>query len=188
MHRRRLITLMCGPLCALSCTLPTRAATQEPVLSLYGLVLKDAGVDAFVNAARAVGATALPTPPGAAAALDVRAAGVPALERLEVTAHEGLVAQVAFTVKAYGQDNLALRQLLLEKYGPPLTVSPRPLPFGGFGSRSSPRGGFQWRFEGGMRLIYTHPTIGDVTLAYVNDARLAQVSAPAAPAALTNRF
>ncbi|MCP5271110.1 MAG: hypothetical protein H6932_07740 [Burkholderiaceae bacterium] len=158
------------------------------MLSLYGLALKDATVDAFVAAARAVGATPLPTPFGTAAALDVRAVGVPALQRLVVTAHDGRVAQVEFTVKAYGEDNLALRQLLLEKYGAPLTESARPLPFGGFGSRSSPRGGFQWRFDDGLRLVYTHPTIGDATLRYVDDARMAQFNAPAAPADLRNRF
>lgn len=170
------------------CSLPVWTAAQSRALSLYGVPLKDAPVDGFVAAARAVGASALPTPPGAAAALDVRAAGVPALERLVVTAHDGRVAQVEFTVKAYGQDNLALRQLLLEKYGPPLTVSARPLPFGGFGGRSSPRGGFQWRFDDGLRLVYTHPTIGDVTLRYVDDGRLADVHTPAAPADLRNRF
>lgn len=169
-------------------SLPAWAAAQARSLALYGLPLKDATVDAFLTAARAIGATVLPTPPGTAAALDVRAAGVPALDRLVVTAHEGRVAQVEFAVKAYGQDNLALRELLLEKYGPPLTVSPRPLAFGGFGGRSSPRGGFQWRFDDGLRLVYTHPTIGDATLRYVDDARMAQVDAPAAPAELKNRF
>ena len=180
MFRRLFLTLLPG--------LPAWAQAQGSALSLYGLALKDAPVEAFVAAARAIGATPLPTPPGVAAAFDVRAAGVPALERLTVTAHEGKVAQVQFAVKAYGEDNLALRELLLEKYGAPLTVSVRPLPFGGFGGRSSPRGGFQWRFADGMRLVYTHPTIGDATLSYVDDARMAKVDAPAAPADLKNRF
>lgn len=168
--------------------LPAWSLAQGQGLALYGLPLKNARVEDFVAAARAVGAQPQTPPFGTAAAFDTRAAGVPALERLTVTAHEGRVAQVQFTVKAYGQDNLALRQLLLEKYGNPLTVSARPLPFGGFGTRGSPRGGFQWRFDDGMRLVYNHPTIGDVTLSYVDDARLAQVDAPAAPADLKNRF
>lgn len=161
---------------------PARAE-DPPVLALYGLPLKDATVEAFAAAAKAVGAETLQ--PGV---FDVRAAGVPALERLTVTAHEGRVAQAQFLVKAYGQDNLALRELLLDKYGPPLTVSARPLPFGGFGGRSSPRGGFQWLFADGMRLVYQHPTIGDVTLSYVDDARLKAVETPAPPADLKNRF
>lgn len=175
---------------ALAGALPRARAqgSAGAALSLYGLPLKDAPVEAFAAAARAVGATPLATPAGLAAAFDTRAAGVPALERLTVTAHDGRVAQVQFTVKAYGEDNVALRQLLLEKYGTPLTVSARPLPFGGFGGRSSPRGGFQWRFADGLRLVYTHPTIGDVTLSYVDDARMASVDAPAAPADLKNRF
>lgn len=142
----------------------------------------------FSAAALAVGAQALPAPAGAAAGFDVRGAGVPALMQLGVTAHDGRVARVRFTVKAYGEDNLALRRLLLEKYGPPLTVSPRPMSFGGFGDRGSPRGGFQWRFDDGLRLVYEHPTIGDVTLSYVDDAAMAKVEAPAAPTDLTNRF
>jgi hypothetical protein len=168
--------------------LPIAAWAQGSNLALYGLPLKDARVDAFLAAAQAVGARPQTPPPGTAAAFDTRAAGVPALERLTVTAHDGRVARVQFTVKAYGQDNLALRQLLLEKYGNPLTVSARPLPFGGFGTRGSPRGGFQWRFDDGMRLVYNHPTLGDVTLSYVDDARMANVDAPAAPADLNNRF
>ena len=161
---------------------------QGTALSLYGLPLKDAPVAAFEAAARAVGATPLPAPPGTEAAYDVRAAGVPALERLTVTAHEGKVARVQFSVKAYGEDNLALRELLLDKYGAPLTESARPMPFGGFGSRSSPRGGFQWRFDDGLRLVYQHPTIGDVTLSYIDDVRQREVETPAAPGALRNRF
>ncbi len=167
---------------------PALAPAQATALSLYGLALKDASVAAFEAAARAVGATPLPTPPGSAAAFDVRAVGVPALERLTMTAHEGKVARVQFIVKAYGEDNLALRELLLDKYGPPLTVSVRPMAFGGFGSRSSPRGGFQWRFDDGLRLVYLHPTIGDVTLSYVDDLRQKAVDTPTAPGDLRNRF
>lgn len=168
--------------------LPCAVRAQGTVLSLYGLALKDAALADFSAAALAVGAQALPAPAGAAAGFDVRGAGVPALMQLGVTAHDGRVARVRFTVKAYGEDNLALRRLLLEKYGPPLTVSPRPMSFGGFGDRGSPRGGFQWRFDDGLRLVYEHPTIGDVTLSYVDDAAMAKVEAPAAPTDLTNRF
>jgi hypothetical protein len=174
--------------CAALCSLPLAAGAQGNALSLYGLPLKDATLADFEAAARAVGATSLPAPFGSAAAFDVRAAGVPALERLTVTAHEGKVARVQFTLKAYGEDNLTLRQLLLDKYGPPLTESARPLPFGGFGGRSSPRGGFQWRFDDGLRLVYLHPTIGDVTLSYVDDARQKAVDTPAAPGELRDRF
>jgi hypothetical protein len=174
--------------CSAVCGLPLVAGAQGGALSLYGLPLKDATLADFEAAARAVGATPLPAPFGSAAAFDARGAGVPALERLTVTAHDGKVARLQFSVKAYGEDNLALRQLLLDKYGPPLTESARPLPFGGFGSRSSPRGGFQWRFDDGLRLVYLHPTIGDVTLSYVDDARQQAVDTPAAPGELRNRF
>ena len=163
------------------------AVAQDAVLSLYGMPLKDALVTAFLAAARQAGGV----PMGDAdTLLDTRASGVPGLERLSVTAHEGRVARVQFVVKAYGQDNIALRRLLLEKYGPPLTVSARPLPFGGFGSNAAPRGGFQWRFASGMALVYQHPALGDVTLSYVDEARL-KATAAAAPAPggdVRNRF
>lgn len=167
--------------------LSASAGAQEPVLSLYGVPLKDAGVPAFLAAARQAGGVPLGD---ADTVLDTRASGVPGLERLTVTAHEGRVARVQFVVKAYGQDNLALRRLLLEKYGPPLTVSARPLPFGGFGSTAAPRGGFQWRFAGGMALVYQHPALGDVTLSYVDEARLkaTEAATPAPGTDLRNRF
>ena len=150
----------------------TPPARAEQTLSLYGLPLKDADADAFLAAARAAGGRPLPAPAGADAALDMRAAGVPALERLTLVRHEGKVASVRFLVKGYGEDNVALRGLLFGKYGVPMTVSPRPLPFAAFAARAAPRGGFQWDFADGMRLVYEHPQIGDVTLTYVDDARL----------------
>ena len=110
--------------------------------------------------------------PGAPPTLDMRAAGIPALQRLTVLAQDGKLARVQFVVKGYGQDNLALRRLLLGKYGVPMTVSARPMRFGGFGDRASPRGGFQWQFADGMKLVYDHPRVGDVTLSYVDEARL----------------
>lgn len=171
-----------------SIALPLTGRAQGTVLSLYGLALKDAPLSDFVAAVQAVGAQPLTAPSGVAAAFDVRGGGVPALLQLSVTAHDGRVARVRFSVKAYGEDNLALRQLLLEKYGPPLTVSPRPMSFGGFGDRGSPRGGFQWRFDDGLRLVYEHPALGDVTLSYVDDAAMAKVDSPAAPPDLNSRF
>lgn len=167
--------------------LRSQATAQEAVLSLYGVPLKDAGVAAFLAAARQAGGVPIGETEGV---LDTRGSGVPGLERLAVTAHEGRVARVQFIVKAYGQDNLALRRLLLEKYGPPLTVSARPLPFGGFGSTAAPRGGFQWRFAGGMALVYQHPALGDVTLSYVDEVRLraTEAMAPAPGGDVRNRF
>jgi hypothetical protein len=182
MHRRHAVRLLILGLNAAAWPLHA----QEAALSLYGLALKDADLAVFLAAARAVGAVPSAGDP---ATLDTRAAGVPALERLTVTAHQGKVARVQFVVKAYGQDNLALRRLLLDKYGPPLTVSPRPLPFGGFGATAAPRGGFQWRFADGMALVYQHPALGDVTLSYVDEARMKAVAGEAAPPTdLRNRF
>jgi hypothetical protein len=156
-------------------------------LSLYGVTLKDADAEGFLAAARAAGGTPLPGPAGSAPRLDMRAAGVPALERLTLLSQDGKVARVEFTVKGYGQDNVALRGLLVAKYGAPYTVSARPLRFGGFDQRAAPSGGFQWYFADGMRLVYQHPRVGDVTLSYVDDARVQAVDdasragRPAAP-------
>ena len=147
-------------------------SVPEEALSLYGLPLKGARVDAFVSAALAAGARPLPQAPGMPPAFDVRGVGVPALERLTLLTREDQVAMVRFVVKGYGADNQALRGLLVGKYGIPMTVSPRPLPFGAFGARAAPHGGFQWRFADDMVLVYEHPRIGEVSLSYIDESRV----------------
>ena len=147
-------------------------AGPDAVLSLYGMTLRDADAQAFLAAAAAAGGVRSSQGSAAQPVLDMRNAGVPALQTLTLTTHEGKVAQVVFRVKAYGQDNLQLRRLLLEKYGPPMTVGARPLVFGGFAANAAPRGGFQWDFANGMRLVYEHPRIGDVTLSYTDTERV----------------
>ena len=185
MQRRSLLVLVPGFLAA-------PAWPQAPVLALYGLPLKDADLTAFLSAARAVGAVPVApsgTPSADTTTLDTRNAGVPALQRMTVSARNGRVLQVQFLVKAYGEDNQALRRALLDKYGPPLTVSPRPLPFGGFGATAAPRGAFQWRFAEGMVLVWQHPRLGDVTLTYLDESKTAPpAETPAAAGELRNRF
>lgn len=153
--------------------------TSREVLSLYGVALKDADLETFLAAARAAGGVPVAVPAGAPPVLDMRGAGVPALERMTVIAHEGKVVTVRFTVKNYGQDNEALRRALLDKYGTPLTVSARPLPAQGFDGRTSPRGGFFWAFADGMQLVYDHPRVGDATLSYTDDAKARALAAGA---------
>lgn len=155
--------------------------TRVEALSLYGLTLKDADAAAFVAAARAAGAVALPVPDGAPPLLDARGAGVPALERLTVIAHEGKLVTARFTVKNYGQDNEALRRALLAKYGVPMTVSARPLPAQGFDGRASPRGAYAWTFAEGMKLVYEHPRVGDTTLSYTDEAKAQALAAGVLP-------
>lgn len=150
-------------------------------LALYGLTLKDAPAAAFVEAAIAAGNRRFEGGSAGAITLDARGAGVPALEQLTLRVHEGKVAAVRFKVKGYGEDNAALRRLLLGKYGVPMTVGARPLSYAAFAERMAPRGGFQWVFAGGMRLVYDHPRIGDVTLSYVDDARVAALGASPTP-------
>lgn len=183
MRRRALLrTLILVPLPA---WLPSALAQSGPdaELALYGLPLKDAAAKAFVDAALAAGNQRLGTGPASAdLVLDARGAGVPALEQLTLRVHEGRVAAVRFKVKGYGEDNAALRRLLLGKYGVPMTVGARPLSYAAFAERMAPRGGFQWHFGGGMRLVYDHPRIGDVTLSYLDDARLAALAGSPAPA------
>ena len=105
--------------------------------------------------------------------------------------HGGKVAPARFRVKCYGEDNASLRRLLQAKYGVPLTVGARPLPYASFDARLAPRGGFQWRFADGTRLVYEHPRLGDVTLSYQDDARVEALDPAAAwadaPAAVRNR-
>jgi hypothetical protein len=153
--------------------------TSHEVLSLYGVVLKDADVETFLAAARAAGGVPVAVPAGSPPVFDARGAGVPALERMTVIAHQGKVVTVRFTVKNYGQDNETLRRALLDKYGTPLTVSARPLPAQGFDGRTSPRGGFFWTFADGMQLVYDHPRVGDATLSYTDDAKAKALAAGA---------
>lgn len=173
MLRRHLLPL----LAMLLTPLAQAQAVAERVLSLYGLPLKDAAAARLLEAALAAGGVRQPGPPGSAPVLDTRAIGVPALLRLTLIAHEGKVAAVRFLVKGYGEDNVELRGLLLGKYGVPMTVGARPLPYAGFAGRAAPRGGFQWTFDDGMVLVYEHPKIGDVTLSYTDPARQAALAA-----------
>lgn len=195
MNRRHSLSLLARTVAsAAACALAGAALAQAPQpqplaepLALYGVALKDADAQAFLAAARAAGGVDQPGAAGTPPRLDMRGAGVPALQRLTLVVHEGHVASVRFEVKGYGQDNQGLRELLVAKYGSPYTVSPRPLRFGGFGDRAAPRGSFQWFFDAGMRLVYEHPRVGEVTLSYVDDERMQALersgaaTGPAAP-------
>ncbi|MBY0469433.1 MAG: hypothetical protein K2Q07_10705, partial [Burkholderiaceae bacterium] len=123
-----------------------------------------------------------------------RDAGVPALQRLTLIADAGGLVSVQFVIKPYGQDNEALRQMLVQKYGLPMTADGARRPFPGFAGRFAPRGSFDWDFIGGMKLIYRQPALGDATLSYT-DVERAQRRPSAIPGpgasgagALINRF
>lgn len=176
-----LLLLLLAPALPVPAQAPASIDRPERQLSLYGVPLKDADAQRFLEAALAAGGKAQPAPAGTPPVFDMRDAGVPALEKFTLFSHEGRVAIVRFRVKGYGQDNRALRSLLLGKYGVPMTVSPRPLPFGAFGERAEPRGAFQWNFDGRMTLLYEHPRIGDVTLSYVDEARREALQADRVP-------
>lgn len=165
-------------------------------LSLYGVRLKGASVDTFIAAATAAGATPLVQRGEAASGFDARQAGVPALQRLALVSDaEGLVS-VQFTIKPYGQENEALRRLLVQKYGLPTTADGARRPFPTFAARFAPRGSYDWDFADGMKLIYRQPVLGDALLLYTDVARAQRLAAPAAAATpppasagdLRNRF
>jgi hypothetical protein len=149
-------------------------ATSVPELALYGVLLKDAQADALVAAAVAAGAQLLDQPPGTAPTLNARGAGVPALQRLTVVVDGGVVASAQFVIKPYGQDNEALRRLLVQKYGLPTTADGARRLSPSFAGRFAPRGSFEWEFARGMKLIYRQPALGDATLSYTDVAREAQ--------------
>ena len=144
--------------------------------------LKDADAKRFLDAAVAAGGVRLDGPAGSAPELDTRGAGVPALQQLTLVAQDGKVARVRFVIKGYGADNQEFRSLLLGKYGVPMTVGARPLPYPAFAGRAAPRGGYQWTFADGMTLVYEHPTVGDVTLSYTDPVRMAALAAVRGPA------
>ncbi len=147
------------------------ADTTTTDLTLYGLRLKDAPAEAFVAAASAAGAQVLSRQADGTVFLDVRAAGVPALQRLTLITEQATLASAQFVIKPYGQDNEALRQLLVQKYGLPFTAEGARRPFPGFAARFAPRGTFDWEFAGGMKLIYRQPALGDSTLSYTDVER-----------------
>lgn len=186
MQRRTLCRSVAASLAVAAAVVAFPARSQDATdgaLALYGVPLKDADAPRFLDAAREAGGVPIDTGlPGGAPELDMRGAGVPALQQLTLVRHEGKVARVRFLVKGYGADNEALRRLLLGKYGVPMTVGARPLPFPNFAGRAAPRGGFQWTFADGMTLVYEHPTVGDVTLSYTDPARMAALAAVRGPA------
>ncbi len=145
--------------------------TTTTELTLYGLRLKDASVETFVAAASAAGAQVLSRQADGTVFLDVRAAGVPALQRLTLITDKSTLASAQFVIKPYGQDNEALRQLLVQKYGLPYTAEGARRPFPGFAARFAPRGTFDWAFADGMRLVYRQPALGDSTLSYTDAER-----------------
>ena len=158
--------------------------------------LKDAPAEAFIAAAKAAGAQLETHHADGSVVFDVRAAGVPALQRLTLITDGSVVASAQFVIKPYGQDNEALRQLLVQKYGLPFTAEGARRPFPNFAGRFAPRGTFDWDFAGGMKLIYRQPALGDSTLSYTDIERIrrraAAVHLPArpgsAPEVPDNRF
>jgi hypothetical protein len=164
---------------------PASAAPAAPELTLYGLRLKDASAEAFITAAQAAGAQLEAHHADGSVVFDVRAAGVPALQRLTLITDGSVVASAQFVIKPYGQDNEALRQLLVQKYGLPFTADGARRPFPNFAGRFAPRGSYDWDFAGGMKLIYRQPALGDSTLSYTDPERARRRAA--APPGLPER-
>jgi hypothetical protein len=173
-----------------------RSATNTE-LQLYGVVLRNSRVEDFIAAAKAAGGRVSEAMPDSGVALDARAAGVPALQRLVVRAEGSTFVSAQFVVKSYGEDNEALRRALVDKYGLPSTADGARRPFPSFASRFAPRGSFDWDFPGGMKLIYRQPALGDTTLSYVDVERARRLDAnkgtspggaTVAPSSHSNRF
>ena len=174
------------------------APAQSPFplgeLTLYGVRLKGASTEAFIAAALKAGATPLAQRADGQPSFDTRAAGVPALQRLTVVGDAAVLVSAQFVIKPYGQENEALRQLLVSKYGLPTTAEGARRPFPAFAARFAPRGSFDWDFTGGMKLIYRQPALGDATLSYTDVERAQRQPAVAPPpgasaaGSLVNRF
>jgi hypothetical protein len=165
---------------------PASAAPAASELTLYGLRLKDASAEDFIAAASAAGAPVQTRRADGTVVFDARAAGVPALQQLTLTTEKSVFVSARFVIKPYGQDNEALRQLLVKKYGVPFTADGARRPFPNFAGRFAPRGSFDWDFAGGMKLVYRQPALGDSTLSYT-DVERAQRLPPAATAPLPER-
>ena len=163
---------------------------------LLGTALAVALLFSVPAAALKAGATPLAQRTDGPPSFDTRAAGVPALQRLTVVSDAAGLVSAQFVIKAYGQENEALRQLLVSKYGLPTTADGARRPFPAFAARFAPRGNFDWDFAGGMKLIYRQPALGDATLSYTDAERARRLPAsipiptPSAtgPGPLVNRF
>lgn len=173
---------------------PASQAPAASELTLYGLRLKDASAEDFIAAASAAGAPVQTRRADGTVVFDARAAGVPALQQLTLTTEKSVFVSARFVIKPYGQDNEALRQLLVKKYGVPFTADGARRPFPNFAGRFAPRGSFDWDFAGGMKLVYRQPALGDSTLSYTDVARVQSLPPAGAPlperagSALENRF
>ena len=182
----RSATLALACIAALSWWSPwatAQGAATPSELTLYGVRLKDASVADFVLAATAAGVKPLDARPDAPLTFDTREAGVPALQRLTlITDATGHFVSAQFLIKPYGQENEALRQLLVRKYGLPMTADGARRPFPSYAGRFAPRGSFDWDFAGGMKLVYRQPVIGDATLSYTDIEKARQQVPPAAAA------
>jgi len=165
---------------------PASQAPAASELTLYGLRLKDASAEDFIAAASAAGAQLQTRRADGTVVFDARAAGVPALQQLTLSTDKSAFVSARFVIKPYGQDNEALRQLLVKKYGVPFTADGARRPFPNFAGRFAPRGSFDWDFAGGMKLVYRQPALGDSTLSYT-DVERAQRLPPAATAPLPDR-
>jgi len=159
----------------------TPAQSPPPLgeLTLYGVPLRGASTEVFIAAAMKAGATPLAPRSDGPPSFDTRAAGAPALQRLTVLSDAAGLVTAQFVIKPYGQENEALRELLVSKYGVPTTADGARRPFPAFAARFAPRGSFDWDFAGGMKLIYRQPALGDATLSYTDVERARRLSASA---------
>jgi hypothetical protein len=168
--------------------------SSQSELTLYGVRLKDVSVAALVSAAAAAGAKRLDQRLDGPLTFDTREAGVPALQRLTLITDQSEVVSAQFVIKSYGQENEALRQLLVQKYGLPTTADGARRPFPSFAGRFAPRGTFDWDFAGGMKVVYRQPVIGDATLSYTDIEKAQRLASragggsPATKGDLANRF
>ncbi len=194
-HRRALgFTIVWGLLLGVCVAARAQATTPLGELMLYGMRLKGASAESFITAALKAGAAPLAQRSDEPPSFDTRAAGVPGLQRLTVVSDATGLVSAQFVIKPYGQENEALRQLLVSKYGLPNTADGARRPFPAFAARFAPRGTFDWDFASGMKLIYRQPVLGDATLSYTDVERSRRLSATSAPpgasgaASLVNRF
>ncbi len=194
-HRRSLgATLAAVLLLGITATASAQSSSPLGELTLYGVRLKGASTEAFIAAALKARVTPLTQRTDGPPSFDTRAAGVPALQRLMVVSDAAGLVSAQFVIKPYGQENEALRQLLVSKYGLPTTAEGARRPFPAFAARFAPRGSFDWDFAAGMKLIYRQPALGEATLSYTDVERAQRLpaatpsSGASAAGPLVNRF
>jgi hypothetical protein len=149
-----------------------QVSTAKSDLTLYDVKLKGATLSDFMKAAGNAGAMSLPTyKADGFPTASVEHVGVPGMKQFAVVEDDGKVLSVQFLLTQDDKKaNVALRELLLRKYGlPVVAVNQSPIGRTFASSEDSPVGQFEWQFKDGMKLSYVQKPDGSAPMLFYTD-------------------